>query len=170
MELRASLHVVMHINMGLSTQLDGLILCGSDPLLQLSFSLHSKNPSSFSHIQLPPLSRWRIFSYNFILLLLFIKVQLNLVITVCNLLWIYFNKLKMKVKKQKRHRKTVRFFTACFGFRQPYKVICDGTFVHHLIENRITPADQALSNTLAAPVKLFTTKSVFFFFLILFFF
>lgn len=65
----------------------------------------------------------------------------------------------MRVKKQKRHRKIVRFYTACFGFRQPYKVLCDGTFVHHLIENRITPADIALSNTLAAPVKLFATKS-----------
>ncbi|KAH9791579.1 PIN domain-like family protein [Citrus sinensis] len=43
---------------------------------------------------------------------------------------------------------------------QPYKVLCDGTFVHHLIENRIIPADNALSNALAAPVKLFTTKCV----------
>lgn len=66
----------------------------------------------------------------------------------------------MRVKRQKRHRKIVRFYTACFGFRQPYKVLCDGTFVHHLIENRITPADNALSNALAAPVKLFTTKCV----------
>lgn len=66
----------------------------------------------------------------------------------------------MRVKRQKRHRKIVRFYTACFGFRQPYKVLCDGTFVHHLIENRIIPADDALSNTLAAPVKLFTTKCV----------
>lgn len=66
----------------------------------------------------------------------------------------------MRVKRQKRHRKIVRFYTACFGFRQPYKVLCDGTFVHHLIENRIIPADNALSNALAAPVKLFTTKSV----------
>lgn len=66
----------------------------------------------------------------------------------------------MRVKRQKRHRKIVRFYTACFGFRQPYKVLCDGTFVHHLIENRIIPADNALSNVLAAPVKLFTTKCV----------
>lgn len=66
----------------------------------------------------------------------------------------------MRVKRQKRHRKIVRFYTACFGFRQPYKVLCDGTFVHHLIENRIIPADNALSNALAAPVKLFTTKCV----------
>ncbi|GLT25757.1 hypothetical protein SLA2020_008660 [Shorea laevis] len=59
----------------------------------------------------------------------------------------------MKVKKQKRHRKTVRFFSVCFGFRQPFKVLCDGTFVHHLLVNNITPADTALSNCLCAPIK-----------------
>ncbi|CAN0858107.1 rRNA-processing protein UTP23 homolog [Linum grandiflorum] len=66
----------------------------------------------------------------------------------------------MKVKKQKRHRRAVRFFTAAFGFHQPYKVFCDGTFVHHLIANRIVPADIALSNILGGPVKLFTSRCV----------
>ncbi|KAM0957465.1 hypothetical protein ACFX2A_026121 [Malus domestica] len=64
----------------------------------------------------------------------------------------------MRVKRQKRHRKSVRFYTACYGFRQPYKVLCDVTFVHHLVTNRITPADKAISNVLGAPVLLFTTK------------
>ncbi|KAL2456872.1 rRNA-proCES [Forsythia ovata] len=64
----------------------------------------------------------------------------------------------MKVKKQKRHRRAVRFFTACFGFREPFKVLCDGTFVYHLLANRITPADTALANTLGATVKIFTTR------------
>lgn len=55
----------------------------------------------------------------------------------------------------------MRFYTACFGFRQPFKILCDGTFIHHLIVNNIKPADQALSNILAgAPVKLFTTRCV----------
>ncbi|KAJ8766780.1 hypothetical protein K2173_008334 [Erythroxylum novogranatense] len=72
----------------------------------------------------------------------------------------------MKLKKQKRHRRAVRFYTACFGFRQPYKVLCDGTFVHHLIVNDIAPADKALSNILGGPVKLFTTRfTISFFFL-----
>ncbi|XP_019165425.1 PREDICTED: rRNA-processing protein utp23 isoform X2 [Ipomoea nil] len=65
---------------------------------------------------------------------------------------------KMKVKKQKRHRKAVRFYAACFGFRAPYKILCDGTFVHHLVANQITPADTALVNVLGASVKLFTTR------------
>ncbi|CAB4279048.1 unnamed protein product [Prunus armeniaca] len=64
----------------------------------------------------------------------------------------------MRVKKQRRHRKIVRFYTACYGLRQPYKVLCDVNFVHHLVVNRITPADKALSNILGAPVMLFTTK------------
>ncbi|XP_041006966.1 rRNA-processing protein UTP23 homolog isoform X1 [Juglans microcarpa x Juglans regia] len=67
----------------------------------------------------------------------------------------------MRVKRQKCHRKSVRFYTSCFGFRQPFKVLCDGTFVHHLIANTIKPADTAISNILsAAPVKLLTTRCV----------
>ncbi|GMI67101.1 maternal effect embryo arrest 21 [Hibiscus trionum] len=66
----------------------------------------------------------------------------------------------MRFMKQKRHRKTVRFFSVNFGFRQPFKVLCDGTFVHHLLHNDLTPADKALSNCLSAPVMLFTTSCV----------
>ncbi|KAG7573607.1 PIN-like domain superfamily [Arabidopsis suecica] len=66
----------------------------------------------------------------------------------------------MRVKRQKKNRRTVRFFTVCYGFRQPYKVLCDGTFVHHLVSNEITPADTAISELLGGPVKLFTTRCV----------
>ncbi|WJX60401.1 hypothetical protein P8452_45613 [Trifolium repens] len=66
----------------------------------------------------------------------------------------------MKVKKQKRHRKSLTFYTACFGFRKPYRVLCDGTFIRHLIVNRITPADTALASILSSPVKLYTTSCV----------
>ncbi|CAL0318431.1 unnamed protein product [Lupinus luteus] len=66
----------------------------------------------------------------------------------------------MKVKKQKRHRKILTFYTACFGFRKPFRVLCDGTFVHHILVNRLTPADKALTNILTAPVKLYTTRCV----------
>ena len=72
----------------------------------------------------------------------------------------------MRVTKLRRHRKSVRFYAACFGFREPYKVLCDGTFVHHLIAHTIKPADKAVSNILAAPVKLFTTRSPFYFLLL----
>lgn len=66
----------------------------------------------------------------------------------------------MRLKRQKRHRKIVRFYSACFGFRDPFKVVCDGTFVHHLLSHGITPADTALSNVLGAQVKTFTTRCV----------
>lgn len=66
----------------------------------------------------------------------------------------------MRVKKQKRHRKVVRFYTACFGFREPFKVLCDGTFVHHLLAHRLTPADDSLSRLLGARVLLFTTRCI----------
>lgn len=54
----------------------------------------------------------------------------------------------------------MRFFSVCFGFRQPFKVLCDGTFIHHLLHNDLTPADKALSNCLSSSVKLFTTSCV----------
>ncbi|KAK1358704.1 rRNA-processing protein UTP23-like [Heracleum sosnowskyi] len=66
----------------------------------------------------------------------------------------------MRLKRQKRHRKTVRFFTACFGFRDPFKVLCDGTFIHHLVAHDISPVDTVLANLLGAEVKIFTTRCV----------
>ncbi|KAH7692226.1 U3 small nucleolar RNA-associated protein 23 [Dioscorea alata] len=66
----------------------------------------------------------------------------------------------MRVKKQKRHRKAVRFYSACFGFREPYKVLCDGTFVHHLLLHGLVPADNALQRLLGARVLLFSSRCV----------
>ncbi|PKI69079.1 hypothetical protein CRG98_010548 [Punica granatum] len=66
----------------------------------------------------------------------------------------------MKHAKQRRHRKVVTFYTACHGFRKPFKVLCDGTFLHNLAAHRVAPPDKAISNVLAAPVKLFTTRCV----------
>ncbi|WMV52280.1 hypothetical protein MTR67_045665 [Solanum verrucosum] len=65
----------------------------------------------------------------------------------------------MRVKKQKRHRRAVTFYKACFGFREPFKIFCDGTFVNYVVGNRITP-DTALENILGATVKLFVTRCV----------
>lgn len=66
----------------------------------------------------------------------------------------------MRLKKQKRHRKAVRFYSACFGFREPYKVFCDGTFINHLILHGLTPADDSLSHLLGGRVILFTSRCV----------
>ncbi|MQL93549.1 hypothetical protein Taro_026191 [Colocasia esculenta] len=66
----------------------------------------------------------------------------------------------MRVKKQKRHRKVVRFYSACFGFRDPFKVLCDGTFIHHLLLHRLLPAADAVSKLLSAPVTLFSSRCI----------
>ncbi|XP_020112656.1 rRNA-processing protein UTP23 homolog isoform X1 [Ananas comosus] len=64
----------------------------------------------------------------------------------------------MRVKRQKRHRKVVRFYSTCFGFREPYKVLLDGTFVHHLLLHGLAPADSSLSHLLGSRSLLFTTS------------
>jgi len=68
----------------------------------------------------------------------------------------------MRVKKRSKHRKAVKFYSTCFGFREPYKVLIDGTFVHHLITQRLLPADEALRDLLSASraPALFTSKCI----------
>lgn len=66
----------------------------------------------------------------------------------------------MKVKKQKRHRRAVKFYAACFGFREPYKVLCDGTFISHLLAHDLLPADKCLSSLLGGPSKLFASHCI----------
>ncbi|MCL7040020.1 hypothetical protein MKW94_024070 [Papaver nudicaule] len=66
----------------------------------------------------------------------------------------------MRVQRMKHHRRHLRFYTTFYGFREPYKIFCDGTFIHHLVKNRITVPGQALTNILGKPTKLFTTRCV----------
>lgn len=54
------------------------------------------------------------------------------------------------MKKKSRHRKAVKFYATCFGFREPYKVLVDGTFVNHLLTQRLLPADEAIRELLSA--------------------
>ncbi|KAL5982962.1 hypothetical protein ACLOJK_017042 [Asimina triloba] len=64
----------------------------------------------------------------------------------------------MRLKKRKNQRKFVRFYKTCFGFREPFKVLCDGTFIHHLIQHSVDLSQ--LSKLLSAPTKLFITKCI----------
>lgn len=66
----------------------------------------------------------------------------------------------MRLKKQKQNRKSVRFYKACFAFREPYKVLCDGTFVHQMLESRLGTANEALSALLGGHTKVFVTRCV----------
>ena len=42
----------------------------------------------------------------------------------------------MRRKKHKATRRALRFYRISHGFRQPYKVLLDGNFVHALQEMR----------------------------------
>lgn len=66
----------------------------------------------------------------------------------------------MRVKKQKQNRRTVKFYKACFAFREPYKALCDGTFIHHMLESRLGAVNEALSGLLGGHVKVFVTRCV----------
>ncbi|KAK1603486.1 hypothetical protein QYE76_018117 [Lolium multiflorum] len=69
----------------------------------------------------------------------------------------------MRVKKRLRHRKAVQFYSTYFGFREPYKVLVNGTFVHHLLVHQLLPADDTLRELLSASrsTPLFTSKCVY---------
>ncbi|ERN19922.1 rRNA-processing protein UTP23 homolog [Amborella trichopoda] len=54
----------------------------------------------------------------------------------------------MRVKRQKKSRKSLSFFKACFGFREPFKILCDGTFLHLLHAHGLGDPSVALSNLL----------------------
>ncbi|XP_004249814.1 uncharacterized protein [Solanum lycopersicum] len=62
-----------------------------------------------------------------------------------------------RVKKQKQHKKALKFYKTCFGFREPFKILCDGTLVYTLVVKDI-PLKTALENSLGARVELFTTR------------
>lgn len=48
----------------------------------------------------------------------------------------------MKVKRQKNHRRTLRFFRLAFGVQEPYHVLVDGTFILHALRHRIHIKEQ----------------------------
>ncbi|XP_031504364.1 uncharacterized protein LOC116266965 isoform X1 [Nymphaea colorata] len=66
----------------------------------------------------------------------------------------------MRLKKHKRNRKVVRFYSTCYGFREPFKVLCDGTFLHHLVLNKLGSPQEVLSSLLSARAMLFTTRCI----------
>ncbi|KAM0037823.1 hypothetical protein Hdeb2414_s0013g00407761 [Helianthus debilis subsp. tardiflorus] len=56
------------------------------------------------------------------------------------------------------HRRSVRSFTTCYSFKPPFRILCDETFIHHVIVNRVTLVETIISNILGAPVKILTTR------------
>ncbi|KAL2537422.1 PIN domain-like family protein [Forsythia ovata] len=74
--------------------------------------------------------------------------------------YVYFSKNIDEGEKAEAESEGCKILLGLLWFQGPFKVICDGTFVHHLLVNRLTPADTALVNTLGATVKIFTTRCV----------
>ncbi|CAK9207971.1 unnamed protein product [Sphagnum troendelagicum] len=66
----------------------------------------------------------------------------------------------MGVKKQKQLRRHIRFYKTCFGFREPFKVICDGTFLHYNLSKKLGSPQDILPSFLGAAAKAFVTRCV----------
>eukprot|EP00249_Psilotum_nudum_P032054 c47180_g1_i1 orf=255-1100(+) len=64
----------------------------------------------------------------------------------------------MRVRKQKINRRTVRFYKTCFGFREPFKVLCDGTFLHYILSHKMGSANDLFSSLLSAPTRTYITR------------
>lgn len=63
----------------------------------------------------------------------------------------------MRRKRHKATRRALRFFRIAAGFREPYKVLLDGNFVHAL---RGTAPEEALTRLLGARCRALTTRCV----------
>lgn len=70
----------------------------------------------------------------------------------------------MRVGRLKRLRRALRFFRVAHGFREPFKVLLDGNFVHACMSLSLASSESELaallSKFLGAEVRLFTTKDV----------
>mmetsp|Transcript_8342 Transcript_8342/g.23913 ORF Transcript_8342/g.23913 Transcript_8342/m.23913 type:complete len:246 (+) Transcript_8342:87-824(+) len=68
----------------------------------------------------------------------------------------------MRRKKHKSTRRTVRFFKISFGFKEPFKVLADGNFLHtyRLACHGQAPLQEALSKLLGGSVKVFTSRCI----------
>eukprot|EP00898_Chlorokybus_atmophyticus_P007613 jgi/Chlat1/7853/Chrsp66S07299 len=67
----------------------------------------------------------------------------------------------MRVGRAKAVRRGVRFFRVCFGFREPYKALVDGTFLHHALSlPKVAALRESLPKFLGATTKVFVTRCV----------
>nr|XP_024215895.1 rRNA-processing protein UTP23 homolog isoform X2 [Halyomorpha halys] len=62
----------------------------------------------------------------------------------------------MRINRQKKVSRILRFYCNNFGFRKPYQVLVDGTFCNTALQNKINITEQLLKY-LGGDVKLLTT-------------
>ncbi|GJP46041.1 hypothetical protein CLOM_g5382 [Closterium sp. NIES-68] len=66
----------------------------------------------------------------------------------------------MRVKRQREVRRHVRFYRTCCGFREPFKVVCDGTFLHHVTRLKLSPPAASLPKLLGFPTRVHITRCI----------
>ncbi|KAL0030147.1 hypothetical protein WJX79_010990 [Trebouxia sp. C0005] len=64
----------------------------------------------------------------------------------------------MRRKKHKHTRRAVKFYKIHHGFREPYKVVLDSSFVHALLQANLKEATDLIAGLLGGQVRLFTTQ------------
>ncbi|WIA30019.1 hypothetical protein OEZ86_000116 [Tetradesmus obliquus] len=66
----------------------------------------------------------------------------------------------MRRKKHKHTRRSVSFYKVNYGFREPFKVLLDGNFLHATLAANMPHLQELLSRLLGGEVKLFTTPCI----------
>eukprot|EP00884_Botryococcus_braunii_P001476 jgi/Botrbrau1/11329/Bobra.0038s0088.1 len=67
----------------------------------------------------------------------------------------------MRRKKHKHARRAVRFYKINGGFREPYKVLLDGNFLHVLLKSSLVEnMRDVLAKLLGGPVKAYITPCI----------
>ena len=65
----------------------------------------------------------------------------------------------MKVKQGKKTRKSMAMYTHVFGFRTPYRVLCDGNFLQAALDMKLFVKD-LLPKTLLGPCVPVVSKCI----------
>ncbi|GMH32983.1 hypothetical protein BSKO_00817 [Bryopsis sp. KO-2023] len=66
----------------------------------------------------------------------------------------------MGIKSRKRIRKNLEFYSSTFGFREPYKVLVDGNFLHFMRETQLCEVQDVLGKACNAKFVAYSTKCV----------
>ena len=78
--------------------------------------------------------------------------------TSANTVLCWYKSPLMRVKRLREHRRNIAFFRTALGFRPPFKVLCDGNFIHHCILVRLAAPDTTFPKLLGAPTRVYTTR------------
>lgn len=66
----------------------------------------------------------------------------------------------MRRKKHKSTRRIVGFYRLNHGFREPFKVLLDGNFIHASVQSNMNDLKDHISRLLGGKVKPYTTQCV----------